>query len=59
MREKLFNRKYIYIEITLMLTVAIVLTLACYTSYVQKNSVRQCFGILDDSRAQMGQMIAN
>lgn len=48
-----------YIEMTVVLIVVIIGTLSAYVSSVQKISNEQCFSVLDDSRAQFGQMIAN
>ena len=45
--EKLWNRRYIYI---------IVGILMYYTSSVQKVATEQCFSILDDSRDQLSRM---
>ncbi len=52
-------RKYIYIEATIALIIAIAFVLFRYTAYMQRSSIDQCFSILDDSREQLGQMIAN
>lgn len=52
-------RKYIYIEATIALIIAIAFVLYRYTAYTQKSSIDQCFSILDDSREQLGLMIAN
>lgn len=57
MKEKLWNRKYIYIEMTALLILVIAGILLYYTSSVQKISTEQCFNVLDDSRDQLSQMI--
>ncbi len=59
MKKKLLNKKYFYLEITVVLILAITCALIRYTSVVQKTSTEQCFSILDDSRTQLGQMITN
>lgn len=53
------KKRYIYVELTVALVLAITCILLGYTDFVQKTSIEQCFSILDDSRAQLGQMIAN
>lgn len=57
MKEKLWNKRYIYIEMTALLILIIVGILLYYTSSVQKVATEQCFSILDDSRDQLSQMI--
>lgn len=57
MREKPWNKRYLYIEMTALLILAIVGILLHYTSSVQKVATEQCFSILDDSRDQLSQMI--
>ena len=52
-------KKYSYIKMTAVLILVMACVLYHYTSVVQKTAVEQCFSILDDSRAQMGQMITN
>lgn len=59
MTVKRFAKKYFYVEITAVLILVISLMLFHYTSVVQNIAQEQCFSILDDSREQMGQMIAN
>ena len=53
------RKHYIYVELTVVLVLAIICILLGYTDFVQRSSTEQCFSILDDSRAQLGQMIAN
>lgn len=57
MKEKLWNKRYLYIEMTALLILAIVGILLHYTSSVQQVATEQCFSILDDSRDQLSQMI--
>lgn len=57
MREKPWNKRYLYIEMTALLILAIVGILLHYTTSVQKVATEQCFSILDDSRDQLSQMI--
>ena len=57
MKEKLWNKRYLYIEMTALLILAIVGILLHYTSSVQRVATEQCFSILDDSRDQLSQMI--
>lgn len=57
MKVKLWNKKYIYIEMTALLILVIVGVLLHYSSSVQQVATEQCFSILDDSRDQMSQMI--
>lgn len=59
MKKKLLNKRNFYLEITAVLILLITLALIRYTSIVQKSATEQCFSILDDSRAQLGQMITN
>ena len=48
-----------YIEMTVILIVVMICALSVYVSFVQRISTEQCFGMLDDSREQFGQMIVN
>lgn len=57
MKEKSWNKKYVYIRMTALLILAIVGILLHYTASVQKVTTEQCFSILDDSREQLSQMI--
>lgn len=57
MKEKLWNKRYFYIEMTALLILVIVGILLHYTYTVQKVATEQCFSILDDSRDQLSQMI--
>ena len=57
MKEKLWNKKYIYIEMTALLILVIIGVLLHYSASVQQVATEQCFSILDDSRDQMSQMI--
>ena len=57
MKEKIWNKKYIYIKMTVLLISIIVGILMYYTYSVQKVATEQCFSILDDSRDQLSQMI--
>lgn len=57
MKQKLWNKRYIYIEMTALLILIIVWILFAYSSSVQQVATEQCFSILDDSRDQMSQMI--
>lgn len=57
--KKSQGKRYVYIEVTAALILAIICILFAYTNFVQKKATEQCFSILDDSRAQLGQMIAN
>lgn len=59
MKNKSKGKRYVYIEITAALILAIICILFAYANFVQKRSTEQCFSILDDSRSQLGQMIAN
>lgn len=52
------NRKYIYLELAAVLLVAIVLVMVRYMTQVQNSAIDQCFSVLDDSRDQLGQMVA-
>lgn len=57
MKEKLWNKKYLYIKMTVLLILIITGILLYYTASVQKVATEQCFSILDDSRDQLSQMI--
>ena len=57
MKEKIWNKRYLYIEMTAVLILAIVGILWHYTASVQQVATEQCFSILDDSRDQLSQMI--
>lgn len=57
MKKKLWNKRYIYIEMTAFMILIIVGILLYYTASVQKIATEQCFSILDDSRDQLSQMI--
>lgn len=59
MKKKMRQRKYFYMEITLILILIIGAMLYWYTANVQEQAVEQCFSILDESREQLGQMITN
>ena len=59
MKKQIPSRKYTYIEVTMVLILAITAVLYFYTTFSQKSAVDQCFSILDDSRVLMGEMIAN
>ena len=53
------TRRSLYIYMTILLIIINIIALSWYTVYVQKLTIEQCFSILDDSREQVGQMIAN
>ena len=55
--KKLWNKRYIYIEMTALLILIITGILLHYTASVQSVAIDQCFSILDDSRDQLSQMI--
>lgn len=57
-RQRTRSRSH-YIEMTVILIVVMTCALSVYVSFVQRISTEQCFGMLDDSREQFGQMIAN
>ena len=59
MKNKLQNKKHLYIELSVVMILLIIAMLFAYTTFVQKVATEQCFSILDDSRKQIGQMIAN
>lgn len=44
---------------TILLVIINTIALSWYAAYVQNLTIKQCFSILDDSREQVGQMIAN
>ena len=48
-----------YIEMTVVLIAVMACVISAYVSFVQRTSIEQCFSVLDDSRAQFGQMIEN
>ena len=57
MKEKYWNKKYIYIQMTALLILVIIGILLHYSFSIQQVATEQCFSILDDSRDQMSQMI--
>lgn len=59
MKLKIHQKKYFYIEITVILMLIIGIVMYWYSAIVQERSIEQCFSILDESRDQLGQMITN
>ena len=59
MKIRTSHKKYLYIELTIILMIIIGTVLYWYSSSVQDRSDRQSFAILDESRDQLGQMITN
>ena len=57
MNKKRRSKKYLYVEMTVLLIVVIAGVLLHYTTTVQRVATEQCFSILDDSRDQLSQMI--
>lgn len=57
MKEKYWNKKYIYIQMTALLILVIIGILLHYSFSIQQVATEQCFSILDDSRDQMSQMV--
>lgn len=53
------KRRSLYIYMTILLIIINTIALSWYAAYVQNLTIEQCFSILDDSREQVGQMIAN
>lgn len=53
------RRRSLYIHMTILLIIINTIALSWYAAYVQNLTIEQCFSILDDSREQVGQMIAN
>lgn len=57
MKEKYWNKKYIYIEMTALLILVIIGILLHYSFSIQQAATELCFSILDNSRDQMSRMI--
>ena len=52
MKKQILNRKYAYIEVTVVFILVIMAVLYFYTTFSQKTAVDQCFSILDDSSGE-------
>lgn len=57
MRARFQKRKYIYMTVALIAAISIVLSF--YVQFIQKNSITQCYAVLDDAHEQISQMIVN